>query len=728
MEKCRSRPRRPDKALYVPKARRSIEPQDEHGVEKPPEEISVCNLHQKSNGSSEKKLRHKKATHKNRPDSAKHSPCSKAFEPEETEGRLHKFPASQQYAEQKDRNQACSQTQAEENHSLCGAVNSLSINERRETLSLDLDESFVYASHVDPVHHSSFLSKVPEQVASWCYSDSQRLGEQSANGRTGSAEIKMEQDRSTKVEHTKERYQSSMEVEYSSEYTDLCEYDHMMSPSVVKLSSNKKQVTGTDVLFVCDSEVLNLSSSSIHSSCDIVAQSTDNATEELHSASLSDTDSAQVIYTTDTNIPIDISGQLTVCLNDTDKISTVVSYEKQKNIAEEKLDLSPPVTQNASEHMIKDIGSIVCASNPSSITADENITDLKECADERGKGVIDDIHSSKTPIKCDNANTEPQNWNESRGSSEDRVEGSCSDMNNADVGLENVCHMTECDVRTEVCAEPVSAVLCVSSETGISCSGDLQGPNIHNTMIDCTREGTDDALSNKTNKEDNVERPCATYCETSKDSTAQCDGSGDGAESWDNLFTDDGDCLDPHLLEELTNREKTAKTLQATKFNYYDYEPEEPEMDDFDLSHVIEIYDFPAEFKTEDLMRSFANYLKKGFDIKWVDETHALGLFSSPITARDALSMKNPILKVRPLSHASKASRAKARSCSEFLQPAKERPETSAVLARRLVISALGVRSTQTKAEREAERKKLQEARERRHLEAKQREDAWEGR
>lgn len=47
----------------------------------------------------------------------------------------------------------------------------------------------------------------------------------------------------------------------------------------------------------------------------------------------------------------------------------------------------------------------------------------------------------------------------------------------------------------------------------------------------------------------------------------------------------------------------------------------------------------------------------------------------------------------------------------DSLQPAKDRPETSAVLARRLVISALGVRSTQSKAEREAERKKLQEAR-----------------
>jgi len=47
----------------------------------------------------------------------------------------------------------------------------------------------------------------------------------------------------------------------------------------------------------------------------------------------------------------------------------------------------------------------------------------------------------------------------------------------------------------------------------------------------------------------------------------------------------------------------------------------------------------------------------------------------------------------------------------DYLQPAKERPETSAALARRLVIGALGVRSTQTQAQRDAERRKLQEAR-----------------
>ncbi|NXL28741.1 R3HCL protein, partial [Glaucidium brasilianum] len=199
-------------------------------------------------------------------------------------------------------------------------------------------------------------------------------------------------------------------------------------------------------------------------------------------------------------------------------------------------------------------------------------------------------------------------------------------------------------------------------------------------------------------------------------------------ESWDALFNDDGDCLDPRLLEELSGGEKHRESRQSSRFDYYGAEPTALDLSDAELPHVIEIYDFPSDFRTEDLLRVFCSYQKKGFDIKWVDDTHALGIFSSPITARDALSTKHLMVKTRPLSQGTRASKAKARAYADYLQPAKERPETSAALARRLVIGALGVRSNQTPAQRDAERRKLQEARERKRLENKQREDAWEGR
>lgn len=47
---------------------------------------------------------------------------------------------------------------------------------------------------------------------------------------------------------------------------------------------------------------------------------------------------------------------------------------------------------------------------------------------------------------------------------------------------------------------------------------------------------------------------------------------------------------------------------------------------------IIEIYGFPAEFKTEELLSAFTPYRNdSGFQIVWVDDTHALAIFSSPI-------------------------------------------------------------------------------------------------
>lgn len=219
-----------------------------------------------------------------------------------------------------------------------------------------------------------------------------------------------------------------------------------------------------------------------------------------------------------------------------------------------------------------------------------------------------------------------------------------------------------------------------------------------------------------------------TSAEIKATENSSIQGSIATEESWESLFNDDGDCVDPRLLQELSGNMKNRESIQEPRFDYYNHEVPDIDLSECEFPHVIEIYDFPQEFRTEDLLRVFCSYQKKGFDIKWVDDTHALGVFSSPITARDALGIKHTMVKIRPLSQATRAAKAKARAYAEFLQPAKERPETSAALARRLVISALGVRSKQSKAEREAELKKLQEARDRKRLEAKQREDIWEGR
>ncbi|XP_068598072.1 R3H and coiled-coil domain-containing protein 1 [Brachionichthys hirsutus] len=110
-----------------------------------------------------------------------------------------------------------------------------------------------------------------------------------------------------------------------------------------------------------------------------------------------------------------------------------------------------------------------------------------------------------------------------------------------------------------------------------------------------------------------------------------------------------------------------------------------------DFPHVIEIYDFPHVFKTEDLLDAFAEYSDGGMKISWVDNTHALGVFSSQSAAIDALSVCHPTLKVRPLVRGSKKAKAKAIRSAEFLQPVKQRPRTDCAVAQRMVARALGL-------------------------------------
>ena len=78
------------------------------------------------------------------------------------------------------------------------------------------------------------------------------------------------------------------------------------------------------------------------------------------------------------------------------------------------------------------------------------------------------------------------------------------------------------------------------------------------------------------------------------------------------------------------------------------------------------------------------------WDIKWVDDTHALGVFSSAEVAAEALAMRHPSIKSRPLNMATAQSKCKARAVCEYLLPYKPRPATSTAPARRLLQWALG--------------------------------------
>ncbi|XP_068449757.1 R3H and coiled-coil domain-containing protein 1 [Clinocottus analis] len=136
-------------------------------------------------------------------------------------------------------------------------------------------------------------------------------------------------------------------------------------------------------------------------------------------------------------------------------------------------------------------------------------------------------------------------------------------------------------------------------------------------------------------------------------------------------------------------KEPVAVSIQHVHNDYSLYESVPFGPDKF--CHVIEIYDFPQCFKTEDLVDAFAAYSDGGMKIEWVDDTHALGVFSTAAAATQALSICHPLLKTRTLNKGSKKAKGKANRRAEFIQPVKERPRTDSAVARRMVTRALGM-------------------------------------
>ncbi|XP_030841636.1 R3H and coiled-coil domain-containing protein 1, partial [Strongylocentrotus purpuratus] len=213
-----------------------------------------------------------------------------------------------------------------------------------------------------------------------------------------------------------------------------------------------------------------------------------------------------------------------------------------------------------------------------------------------------------------------------------------------------------------------------------------------------------------------------------KDDVKKEDDEGEEEEdSWDTMFDEEGNSLQEDEVKEITDAVGgISVSVKKPAHDYHNFSPKDT-TDYSKLEHVIEAYDFPADFKMEDLVMTFSAFNNKGFDVKWVDDTHALIVFTTPQVASDALGLQNPMLRTRLLSLASKQSKQKAKATVEFLQPYRPRPETSSLAARRMVSNALGVKSNVSKEQRDAERQKLKEAKEKKRDEKRQKADVWDG-
>ena len=121
---------------------------------------------------------------------------------------------------------------------------------------------------------------------------------------------------------------------------------------------------------------------------------------------------------------------------------------------------------------------------------------------------------------------------------------------------------------------------------------------------------------------------------------------------------------------------------------YYDSVPPKPDC-------ILEVYDFSSELKTMDLKNDLNTGFRNRYEMRWVDDTHALAIFHATVAAEEALIYNGfKLVKVRKLEEATAASKEKAELCFSKSGPPTvqgPRPETSTLVARRMLGGALGV-------------------------------------
>jgi len=193
----------------------------------------------------------------------------------------------------------------------------------------------------------------------------------------------------------------------------------------------------------------------------------------------------------------------------------------------------------------------------------------------------------------------------------------------------------------------------------------------------------------------------------------------------DEVKSNDRNRIDDKLSEcfkkilNINDSSSRASTSKSTS-------PQPSNQSDDEFSNMLEIYDLSPELKSQDIRSSLYQLQSGDYEIRWVNDNCAIIIFSTRSIADEALRLPCHNLKLRKLSQGSVESKQKARQCTDTL-PFKQRPETSAILARRLVSGALGIRVSLSAEQREAERKQLKDARDRKQNREKQLQSAWNG-
>ena len=197
---------------------------------------------------------------------------------------------------------------------------------------------------------------------------------------------------------------------------------------------------------------------------------------------------------------------------------------------------------------------------------------------------------------------------------------------------------------------------------------------------------------------------------------------------WFDMYDDLGEIV--NKTEEPKNCVDAGVVEESKKIDYYKWEPREVDsLEEDEYAHIIEIYEFPIEFKNENIYGAFREVLgNQEFDLKWVDDTHCIGVFPNAVLAANALKLNSSFfIKTRPISKASAESRRKAQRLVNYLKPYKPRPQTTSFVASKLISASLGMRSLIPKEKLKIEKNKLDTAREKKYKEKELKEAVWNG-
>ncbi|XP_066158865.1 uncharacterized protein [Euwallacea fornicatus] len=213
-------------------------------------------------------------------------------------------------------------------------------------------------------------------------------------------------------------------------------------------------------------------------------------------------------------------------------------------------------------------------------------------------------------------------------------------------------------------------------------------------------------------------RPIMKYVDDDNDTLNI--GKSDNVNNWEELLNDEGE-LHEDIFREIVQKVGSDVTIVKAVEDYSAYASKQLE----ELEHMVELYDFPPTIETKDVMSAFSEIRSDAMYVKWVDDTHAILVLGSSSQAQKAIELSNSLIKVRPMSAASKLALEKANQFD--LKPAMKRPQTNLQTARRLITSHLGARSNVSKEQSAKEREDLRVAKELKRKAKQNEKDAWEG-